>query len=46
MSKIDLLGEAERSSVSADQLEDLDHEKDFWIIRIPRDVGFCFSLVK
>lgn len=43
MSKLDLLREAERSSVSSDPLEDLDHEKELWIIRVPRDVSFCLA---
>ena len=37
---VDLLNDAEISTITLDQLEDLDKDKEFWIIRAPRDVWF------
>ena len=37
---VDLLNDAEISTITLDQLDDLDKDKEFWIIRAPRDVWF------
>ena len=38
-SPLKLLREAEHSKVTMEGLQSLSHDKEFWIIRIPRDVS-------
>ena len=38
-SPLKLLREAERSKITMEGLQSLSHDKEFWIIRVPRDVS-------